>query len=60
MQFIKTTAIKILWDWQENIQIDQWNRVGSPEIDPFNYIQLIGKGSKALTTMEQRLFFQHI
>ena len=37
----QATVIKAVWSWWENTQVDQWNRIESPERDPHKYIQLI-------------------
>jgi hypothetical protein len=53
----RAIVIKTTWYWHSDRQVDQWNRIEDPEMDPHIYSHLIfDKGAKTIQWKKGSIF----
>ena len=47
--YYRAIVVKTVWNWYSDRQVDKWNRIEDPEMNPYTYGHLIfDKGVKTM------------
>ena len=59
--YYRVIVIKTSWYWYSDRQVDQWNRIEDPEMNPHTYGDLIiDKGAKTIQWKKRQHFQQMV
>jgi hypothetical protein len=59
--YYRTIVIKTTWYWSSERQVDQWNRIQDPEMNPHTYGHLnFDKGAKTIQWKKKTAFSTNV
>ena len=57
--YYRAIVMKTAWYWYSDSQVDQWNRIEDPEMNPHTYSNLIfDKGAKTIQWKRDSIFIK--